>query len=55
MSLEEVVDPIDVQWLQETLQDYVDKTGSEVAQKLLEDWPKACVDFVKVCMAVNEH
>ena len=48
VALEDVTDPTDQQWLHDTLQDFVKKTGSEKAQSILDSWPQACADFVKV-------
>ena len=38
----------DLDWLQMILAEFVAKTGSRVAQGLLDNWPVAAADFVKV-------
>ena len=48
VALEEVTMTDDVNWLQEILQDFVNRTGSEVAAKILQEWPSSAKDFVKV-------
>lgn len=48
VSLEPVNQPVDMNWLQDILQEFVDKTGSDVAAKMLQDWPACTKDFIKV-------
>ena len=38
----------DLAFLSATLKEFHEKTGSEVAQRLLKDWPKQARQFVKV-------
>lgn len=40
----------DLDWLKVTLQDFKDRTGSEVAANVLNNWPASAQQFVKVCM-----
>jgi len=39
----------DLNWLRDTLQEFVNKTGSTLTQTLLADWPASAKLFVKVC------
>ena len=48
IALESVVDAEDLNWLQEILKEFQEKTGSKVAEEILHDWPAAAKDFVKV-------
>ena len=48
VALESVVDAEDLNWLREILQEIMEKTGSKVAENILQDWPAASGDFVKV-------
>ena len=48
VAIESVVDAEDLNWLQEILKEFVDKTGSKIAEEILHDWPAATKDFVKV-------
>ena len=48
VALESVVDKSDLQWLQDTLKEFADRTGSQVAFGLLAEWPEAANKFVKV-------
>ncbi len=49
VELEPVVKDIDITWLQQILREFQEKTGSEVAEEILQNWPESCKDFVKVC------
>ena len=42
----------DLDWLRDTLQEFVNKTGSTLAQTLLADWPASAKLFVKVCWSL---
>ena len=44
----------DLNWLRDTLQDFVVKTGSALAQRLLSDWPASAKLFVKVRLVGNQ-
>ena len=48
VALESVVDAEDLNWLQEILKEFQEKTGSKIAEEILHDWPAAAKDFVKV-------
>ncbi len=50
VDLHRVADQVDITFLKDTLTEFVDKTGSEVATTLLASWPDAANDFVKVCL-----
>lgn len=39
----------DAEWLKEILNEFVDKTGSEVGAKILKEFPVALKRFIKVC------
>lgn len=47
------VDPVvleeDIKLLGDLLQEFKDKTGSEVAAMMLQEWPASASKFVKVC------
>ncbi len=55
VDVELVEDPEDLTWLQNMLQEFTDATGSEVAQRLLQNWPDAAKDFVKVGKNLTEE
>ena len=55
VALEPVVDAVDLKWLQEILREFVEKTGSKVAESILSDWPVAVKDFVKVRYVMLMH
>ena len=40
----------DLEFMQNTLTEFKDKTGSEEAGRLLEDWPEQASKFVKVIL-----
>jgi glutamate synthase (NADPH/NADH) large chain len=44
----EAPDSADLEWLRSTLETHLSETGSEVASRLLGDWPTAAAAFVKV-------
>lgn len=48
VALEPVVEADDLKWLQDILREFVEKTGSKVAENILKDWPASVKDFVKV-------
>ena len=48
VALESVVDAEDLNGLRQILQEFMEKTGSKVAENILRDWPAAAGDFVKV-------
>ena len=43
----------DLNWLRDILLEFVTKTGSELAQHLLDDWPASAKLFVKVCLGLG--
>src|SRR6218665_27663 len=49
IALEEGVDKEDVDWVQDILTEFVEKTGSTLAKSVLEDWPASTSLFFKVC------
>ena len=49
VDIEPVAEPDDQRWLHDTLHDFVVKTGSTLAQSLLDDWPQSLDLFHKVC------
>ena len=48
VALDPVVDAEDIIWLQEILQEFKQKTGSKIAESILQTWPAGAKDFVKV-------
>ena len=48
VAIEEVDHPDDIEWLHKILNEFVDKTGSTLAQSLLDDWPNCLSLFWKV-------
>lgn len=48
VSLYKIADHEDITYLHDILTDYVEKTGSNVAKKILANWPKSLVNFIKV-------
>ena len=50
VSLERVEEVQDVEWLQQTLADFHDKTGSVVARYILDNWTQEIKHFIKVSL-----
>ncbi|XP_078001454.1 uncharacterized protein LOC144453955 [Glandiceps talaboti] len=48
VALETVVKDIDTSFIKETLEEFVEATGSSVAKEILAKWPGSVKDFVKV-------
>jgi glutamate synthase (NADPH/NADH) large chain len=48
VDLEEDCDESDVEWLASVLGTHLERTGSAVASRLLDSWPRAARSFVKV-------
>jgi len=49
VDIEPVSATEDQLWLHDILEDFVLKTGSTLAQSLLDDWPQSLQLFHKVC------
>ena len=49
VDLDPVVLDEDIKLLNGLLKEFKDKTGSEVAGRMLDDWPASASKFVKVC------
>jgi len=49
VDIEPVCATEDQLWLHDILEDFVLKTGSTLAQSLLDDWPQSLQLFHKVC------
>lgn len=49
VDVEPVDLPEDKEWLHNILQEFVDKTGSELAKSLLDSWPGSLNLFYKAC------
>ena len=50
VTVEEVDELEDLQWLKDTIEDYKEVTGSEVAERLLQNWPASASELVKVSL-----
>uniref|UniRef100_A0ABM0GL38 glutamate synthase (NADH) n=1 Tax=Saccoglossus kowalevskii TaxID=10224 RepID=A0ABM0GL38_SACKO len=48
ISLEAVVKDVDVKFLKQILEEFVESTGSNVAKEILDAWPQPLGNFVKV-------
>jgi glutamate synthase (NADPH) large chain len=48
VDIDDDCDDEDVAWLESTLQEHLSLTGSAVAGRLLESWPRSAPSFVKV-------
>lgn len=50
VALEDVDEPEDRMWLKSILKEFFDKTGSTLAESLLENWEESLRLFVKVAI-----
>ena len=48
VALEVVQESEDMEWLRTTLHEFADRTGSQVASNILQQWPESAKKFVKV-------
>lgn len=50
MALEKLEDLEDMKFVQDLLKEFIEKTGSNLAQHILDNWQEEKKFFVKVCV-----
>lgn len=48
VDLDPLEDPEELKLVHDLLDEFKQKTGSQIAEQLLEEWPQCAQDFVKV-------